>query len=107
YEAVFKRGLDILLSGIAMICLSWLILIIALLVRINLGSPVIFKQDRPGKDGKIFKLYKFRSMSNEKDKEGNLLPAEKRLNRFGKILRSTSLDELPELYNIFKGDMSI
>lgn len=107
YEAVFKRVLDIVLSGFAMVCLSWLMLIVAILLRLNLGSPVIFTQDRPGKDGKVFRLYKFRSMSNEKDKDGNLLMAEKRLNKFGKILRSTSLDELPELINIFKGDMSI
>ena len=107
YEALFKRMLDVILSGLAIICLSWLMLIVGVLVRINLGSPVIFTQDRPGKNGKIFKLYKFRSMSNVTDANGNLLPAEQRLNRFGKILRSTSMDELPELINIFKGDMSI
>lgn len=107
YEAFFKRVLDIILSGLAIICLLWLMLIVSVLVRINLGSPVIFTQDRPGRDGKIFKLYKFRSMSNATDSEGNLLPDDQRLNRFGKILRSTSMDELPELINIFKGDMSI
>lgn len=107
YEAVFKRILDIILSGSAIICLFWLIIIISILVRLNLGVPVIFAQDRPGKNGKIFTLYKFRSMSNATDANGNLLPAEQRLNKFGKILRSTSMDELPELINIFKGDMSI
>ena len=107
YKAFFKRLLDIVLSGIAIVCLSWLTLIVCILVRINLGSPVIFTQYRPGKNGRIFKLYKFRSMSNAADKDGNLLPAEKRLSRFGKTLRSSSMDELPELINIFKGDMSI
>ena len=107
YEAFFQWLLDIVFSGIAIVCLSWLTLIVCILVRINLGSPVIFTQDRPGKNGRIFKLYKFRSMSNATDKDGNLLPAEKRLNRFGKMLRSSSMDELPELINIFKGDMSI
>ena len=85
----------------------WVFAILALLVRINLGSPVIFKQDRPGKDRKIFKLYKFRSMSNATDKDGNLLPDKERLTKFGRLLRSTSLDELPELFNILKGDMSL
>ena len=107
YEVFFKRLLDIILSGLAIICLSWVMLIVGIIVRCNLGAPVIFTQSRPGKSGKIFKLYKFRSMSNALDSNGNLLPAEQRLNRFGKILRSTSLDELPELINIFKGDMSI
>lgn len=86
---------------------SWLYLLLALIVRINLGSPVIFTQDRPGRNGKIFKLYKFRSMSDKRDEKGELLPDKLRLNKFGKILRSTSLDELPELFNILKGDMSI
>ena len=85
----------------------WVYLIIAVLVRVNLGSPVLFTQDRPGKDGKIFKLYKFRSMSDARDKSGKLLPDKVRLNKFGKTLRATSLDELPELYNILKGDMSL
>ena len=83
------------------------LIIIAILVRIKLGSPVIFKQERPGKNEKIFTLYKFRTMTNKKDENGNLLPDEKRLTKFGKILRSTSLDELPELFNILKGDMAI
>lgn len=107
YEALFKRILDIIFSGIAIVCLSWLILIVYILVRINLGEPVIFTQERSGKNGRVFKLYKFRSMSSAIDKDGNLLPAEQRLNKFGKILRSSSMDELPELINIFKGDMSI
>ncbi len=86
YEAVFKRLFDILLSGIAIVCLSGVILVVAILVRINLGSPVVFTQKRTGKNGKIFKLYKFRSMSNEKDKDGNLLPNDKRLNKFGRLV---------------------
>ncbi|MBO6310755.1 MAG: sugar transferase [Oribacterium sp.] len=107
YERFFKRVFDCLLSGIALIVLSPIILITAILVRIKLGSPVIFKQERPGKDEKLFKLFKFRSMTDERDEKGNLLPDEKRLPRFGRILRTTSLDELPELINIFKGDMAI
>ena len=85
----------------------WAYVILALIVRFNLGTPVLFIQDRPGKDGKIFKLYKFRSMSNARDKNGNFLSDKERLNKFGLILRSTSLDELPELFNILKGDMSL
>lgn len=107
YDAFFKRLLDIVASTFVVVLFSWLYLILAIVVRINLGSPVIFKQDRPGKDGKIFKLYKFRSMSNKRDEMGNLLPDKQRLNKFGRILRSTSLDELPELFNIIKGDMSL
>lgn len=107
YEVVFKRPLDFILSSIAIIVLSPILLIIAILVRIKLGSPIIFKQQRPGKNEKIFNLYKFRSMTNEKDKDGNLLPDEVRLTKFGKILRSTSLDELPSLFNILKGNLSI
>ena len=107
YRKYIKRLLDFLLSLIAFIILMPLMLIIALLVCIKLGRPVIFKQKRPGKDEKIFTLYKFRTMTNEKDENGNLLPDEKRLTKFGKFLRSTSLDELPELINIIKGDMSI
>lgn len=106
YEKYFKRPLDIIFSLLALIILSPVLLVVAILVRIKLGSPVIFKQERPGKDEKIFKLYKFRSMTDAKDKKGKLLPDEKRLTKFGKILRSTSLDELPELFNILKGDMS-
>lgn len=107
YAKYFKRVLDFLLSLIAIIVLSPILLIVAILVRVKLGSPVIFKQKRPGKNEKIFTLYKFRTMTDAKDKEGNLLPDSERLTKFGKTLRSTSLDELPELFNILKGDMSI
>ena len=107
YEKCLKRVFDFVLSLIAIICLSPVMLITAILVRIKLGSPVIFRQERPGKDEKIFAMYKFRTMTDEKDAVGNLLPDEIRLTKFGKILRSTSLDELPELFNIMKGDMSI
>ena len=99
--------MDFILSLIAIICLSPVLLVTAILVRVKLGSPVLFRQKRPGKDEKIFELYKFRTMTDEKDAEGNLLPDEKRLTSFGKKLRSTSIDELPELFNILKGDMSI
>lgn len=107
YRHFFKRFFDFVLSLIAIIILSPVYIIVAILVRVKLGSPVIFTQERPGKDEKIFKMYKFRSMTSETDKEGNLLPDEVRLTSFGKKLRSTSLDELPELFNILKGDMSI
>jgi undecaprenyl phosphate N,N'-diacetylbacillosamine 1-phosphate transferase len=107
YRHFFKRFFDFILSLIAIIILSPVYIIVAILVRVKLGSPVIFTQERPGKDEKIFKMYKFRSMTSETDEEGNLLPDEVRLTSFGKKLRSTSLDELPELFNILKGDMSI
>lgn len=107
YKKYIKRLLDILISLVGLIFLSPIILIVAILVRIKLGSPVIFKQERPGKDAKIFKLYKFRSMSDKKDKNGKLLPDNERLTKFGRILRATSLDELPELVNILKGEMSL
>lgn len=107
YAKYVKRILDIVLSLFAIIVLSPVLLIVAILVRIKLGSPVIFKQQRPGKDEKIFSLYKFRTMTDAKDENGELLPDEIRLTNFGKKLRSTSLDELPELINILKGDMSI
>lgn len=107
YAKYIKRMLDFILSLIALIVLSLLMLIIGLLVRIKLGKPIIFKQKRPGKDEKIFTLYKFRTMTDEKDQNGNLLPDAKRLTKFGKTLRSTSLDELPELWNILKGEMAI
>lgn len=107
YEKYIKRALDILLSGLALVVLSPVLLVTAVLVRTKLGSPVIFHQDRPGKDEKIFRLYKFRSMTDERDEKGNLLPDEVRLTKFGRALRSTSLDELPELWNILRGDMSI
>ncbi|HCD7572698.1 TPA: sugar transferase, partial [Enterococcus faecium] len=107
YQLFGKRILDILLSGIALIVLSPIILIVGFLVRIKLGSPIIFKQERPGKSEKIFSMYKFRTMTDERDHNGEYLPDEIRLTKFGKILRATSLDELPELWNILKGDMSI
>ena len=106
YEAFFKRLIDIVISALVIILFCWLYLILAIIVRLNLGSPVIFTQERPGKNGKIFKMYKFRSMSDKRDETGKLLPDWKRLNKFGRILRSTSLDELPEFFNILKGDMS-
>lgn len=107
YRVFLKRPLDLILSLMAIIFLSPIILIIAVLVRIKLGSPIFFAQKRPGKDEKIFKMYKFRTMINKKDDNGKLLPDSLRLTRFGKFLRSTSLDELPSLFNIIKGDMSI
>lgn len=107
YVRYVKRAIDILISIGGLILFWWVYLILALIVRINLGSPVLFAQDRPGKDGKTFKLYKFRSMSNAKDRDGNFLPDKERMNKFGRLLRSTSLDELPELFNILKGDMSL
>lgn len=107
YEKYIKRAQDILLSSLALVVLSPVIAVTAILVRTKLGSPVIFKQERPGLNGKIFKLYKFRTMTDAKDENGKLLSDEERLTRFGKRLRSTSLDELPELVNIWKGDMSI
>lgn len=107
YKKCIKRLLDIILSGLALIVLSPILLIVAILVRTKLGSPVIFHQERPGKDEKIFTLCKFRTMTDGRDENGNLLPDSVRLTKFGKILRATSLDELPELWNIFKGDMSI
>ncbi|MEG0661954.1 MAG: sugar transferase [Anaerovoracaceae bacterium] len=107
YERYVKRVLDVICSLLAMILLSPVILITGLLVRTKLGSPVLFKQERPGRDEKIFTMYKFRTMTDGRDGEGNLLPDDIRLTKFGKLLRSTSLDELPELWNIFKGDMSI
>ena len=107
YEKWVKRPLDCCLSTLALVGLSPVLGCVALLVRINQGSPVLFTQDRPGKDEKIFKLYKFRSMSNKRDKDGKLLPDDERITKFGRFLRSTSLDELPELLNIIKGDMAI
>lgn len=107
YEAYLKRIFDIIISAATILFFSWLYLFLAILVRVKLGSPVLFMQNRLGKNGKIFKMYKFRSMSNDRDEKGELLPNKLRLNHFGKLLRSTSLDELPELLNILKGDMSI
>ena len=105
YEKFFKRLLDIILSFLAINLLSPIILMVSILVYFKLGSPVFFTQERPGKDEKIFKMYKFRTMSDEKDENGELLSDSIRLTAFGKWLRSTSLDELPELFNILKGDM--
>ena len=107
YEKYIKRSQDFLLALLALILLSPVLAVTALLVRTKLGTPVIFTQERPGLDGRIFKLYKFRSMTDERDADGKLLPDEVRLTNFGKKLRSTSLDELPELINILKGDMSV
>ena len=106
YERFFKRLLDILCVFLVLGTFWWLYLVLTILIKIKLGSPIIFKQERPGKDGKLFKLYKFRSMSDERDEKGDFLPDEVRLGRFGSLLRKTSLDELPELFNILKGDMS-
>ncbi len=107
YRNGVKRFLDFMLSLMGIIVLSPVLLVLWILVRVKLGSPVLFHQERPGRYEKIFKLYKFRSMTDERDAEGNLLPDEVRLTKFGRILRSTSLDELPELFNILKGDMSL
>ena len=107
YDKYIKRPLDAFFSMGALIVFSPILLVTAIIVRMKLGSPVIFTQNRPGKDEKIFKLYKFRTMTDERDSEGNLLPDEKRLTGFGKKLRSTSLDEMPELINIIKGDMAV
>ena len=107
YQKYIKRGLDFILSLIASIILSPVMLMVAVLVWVKIGSPVLFIQPRPGKNEKIFNMYKFRTMTDERDENGELLPDEVRLTKFGKTLRSTSLDELPELFNIVKGDMSI
>lgn len=107
YERFFKRPIDIFCAFAAIIVFCWLYILVAILVRIKLGSPVIFCQERPGKDEKIFKLYKFRTMTDARDANGELLPDDVRLTRFGRLLRSTSLDELPEAFNILKGDMSV
>lgn len=107
YEKYVKRLFDIICALLAIIVFCWLYAIIALLVRVKLGSPILFKQSRPGKDEMIFNLYKFRTMTDERDENGELLPDDVRLTKFGKWLRSTSMDELPEAFNILKGDMSI
>ena len=107
YEKYFKRPLDLFCGLAAVIVFWWLYVILAILVRIKLGGPVLFIQERPGKDEKIFKLYKFRTMADAKDENGELLPDEVRLTKFGKLLRATSLDELPEAFNIIKGEMSV
>ena len=107
YAKYIKRIIDCFLACLALVVLSPIMLVTYILVRVKLGGPAIFTQARPGMNEKIFKLYKFRTMTNEKDENGNLLPDDKRLTKFGKFLRSTSLDELPELINIIKGDMAI
>lgn len=107
YANFFKRLIDFILSACAILILGIPLLIFALLIKFKLGSPVLFKQRRPGKDGKIFEIYKFRTMTDARDTNGNLLPDNERLTDFGKLLRSTSIDELPEILNIFKGDMAI
>ncbi|MCD1161121.1 sugar transferase [Peribacillus frigoritolerans] len=107
YRRFIKRAMDFLLSLIAIVILSPILLVVALLVRVKLGSPVLFKQKRPGLHGNIFMMFKFRTMTDERDENGELLPDNIRLTKFGRFLRSTSLDELPELFNIIKGDMSI
>ena len=107
YARYIKRILDVFLAFTALLLLSWLYVIIAFKVRRNLGSPVLFTQPRPGKNEKIFRLYKFRSLTDERDADGNLLPDEQRLTRFGRRLRGTSMDELPQLWNVVRGDMSL
>ena len=107
YEQHTKRVFDVTCALLAITCFGWLYLIVAFLVKVKLGSPVLFTQPRPGKDEKIFKMYKFRTMTDERDENGELLPDEVRLTSFGKWLRSTSLDELPEAFNILKGDSGI
>jgi len=107
YKRFIKRPVDIICALLAITVFSWLYIIVAILVRVKLGSPVLFKQERPGKDEQIFKLYKFRTMTDQRDENGVLLPDSVRLTKFGSFLRKTSLDELPEAFNILKGDMSI
>lgn len=107
YEKYFKRVLDVFCGLAALLVFWWLYIIVAVLVRIKLGSPVLFRQERPGKNEEIFKLYKFRTMTDTRDENGNLLPDEVRLTKFGRALRATSLDELPEVFNILKGEMSL
>lgn len=107
YEKYIKRPQDFCCAMLAIIVLSPVLFVVALLVRVKMGSPVLFKQARPGLNGKVFHLYKFRTMTDEKDENGNLLPDDVRLTKFGQWLRTTSLDELPELLNIIKGDMSV
>lgn len=107
YERFIKRPLDILIAAVSIVCMSPCYLVVAIMVRVKLGSPVIFKQERPGRNEKIFRMYKFRTMNDARDITGQLLPDSARLTDFGRILRSTSLDELPELINILKGDMSL
>jgi lipopolysaccharide/colanic/teichoic acid biosynthesis glycosyltransferase len=107
YKRYGKRWMDFTLSVLALLALSPVILVVAALVRLKLGSPVLFKQERPGLNEKLFMMYKFRTMTDQKDENGELLPDSVRLTKFGKLLRSTSLDEIPELFNIVRGDMSV
>ena len=107
YEKYFKRALDVFCGLAALLVFWWLYIIVAILVRIKLGSPVLFRQERPGKNEKVFRLYKFRTITDARDENGNLLPDEVRLTKFGRALRATSLDELPEVFNILKGEMSV
>lgn len=107
YQRYGKRAIDLCLSLVLLILFWWVLAIVAILVRVKLGSPVLFRQPRPGRDEKVFNLYKFRTMTDERDADGNLLPDERRLTKFGRALRSTSLDELPEVLNIVRGEMAI
>ena len=108
YKHFFKRLIDIIISGIALLCISWLLILITIFLHFaNKGAGAFFLQERPGKDEKIFKVIKFKTMTDERDADGNLLPDEKRLTKVGKFVRSTSIDELPQLINVFKGDMSL
>lgn len=107
YRKYIKRFIDIIISFAFMICFFWIYILLAILVKLKLGSPVIFRQKRPGLNEKIFTMYKFRTMTDEKDEQGNLLSDKDRLTKFGKFLRSTSLDEIPELWNVIKGEMSL
>ena len=107
YEKYFKRALDVFCGLAALLVFWWLYIIVAILVRIKLGSPVLFRQERPGKNEKVFRLYKFRTMTDARDENGNLLPDEVRLTKFGRALRATSMDELPEVFNILKGEISV
>lgn len=107
YKSFFKRLIDIVVSVVFILCFWWLYIVLALLIRIKLGGPVLFKQDRPGLNGKIFTMYKFRSMTDGRDKNGKLLSDSERLTSFGRVLRATSLDEIPEFFNVLKGDMSL
>ena len=108
YKSFFKRVLDILISGIALLLIGWFLILVAIFLHFaNKGAGAFFTQDRPGKNAKIFKVIKFKTMTDERDENGNLLPDEKRLTKVGKFVRSTSIDELPQLINVFKGDMSL
>ena len=107
YKSFFKRLMDIVVSVVFILCFWWLYIVLAVLIRIKLGGPVLFKQERPGLNGKIFTMYKFRSMTDGRDKNGKLLSDSERLTSFGRLLRATSLDEIPEFFNVLKGDMSL